>query len=192
MSVKLLHSQPPTFHPSEDSASPEASELTLNPKCTAIIATIDRMSTGIGRTQRAILGELKKLPIEAIPEGIPVVELAERLGCSDRQIRRAVHSLQERGRVTLVKEPRPGRQGQSLMVWHPQTLEGWLNFTDPLRIQAHSRLDSPSALGVSDRAVAGSADRPAAAYALPGCPRSARTYAWDDGRPESSRARGRR
>jgi len=94
---------------------------------------------GLGTTQRAILGELAKLPIEAIPEGIPVVELAKHLGCSDRQVRRAAHSLQERGRVTLVKEARPGRHGQSLMVWHPQTLEGWLNFTDPLRIQAQQQ-----------------------------------------------------
>lgn len=100
------------------------------------------MSTGIGITQRAILGELAKLPIEAWPRGIPVVELAQRLGCSDRQVRRAVHSLQERGRVALVKEPRPGRQGQSLMVWHPQTLEGWLNFTDPVRIQARQQARS--------------------------------------------------
>ena len=97
------------------------------------------MGRGLGTTQRAILGELAKLPIEAIPEGIPVVELAKHLGCSDRQVRRAAHSLQERGRVTLVKEARPGRQGQSLMVWHPQTLEGWLNFTDPLRIQAQQQ-----------------------------------------------------
>lgn len=95
------------------------------------------MSRGIGTTQRAILGELAKLPIEAIPEGIPVVELAQRLSCSDRQIRRAAHSLVERGLVALVKESRPGRQGRSLMVWSATTYEGWMNFTDPARIQAN-------------------------------------------------------
>ena len=94
------------------------------------------MSRGIGKTQRAILGELLKLPIEAWPRGLPVVELAGRLGCSDRQIRRAVYALAERSLVALVKEPRPGRQGQSLIVWWRPTYEGWMNFTDPGRIDA--------------------------------------------------------
>ena len=57
-----------------------------------------------------------------------MVDLAERLGCSDRQIRRAVHSLAERGLVVLVKERRPGRQGLSLVVWKATTYESWQNF----------------------------------------------------------------
>ena len=104
--------------------------------CTAIkLRSADEQ--GLGTTQRNILGELMKLPIESWPRGIPVVDLAERLGCSDRQIRRAVHSLAERGLVVLVKEPRPGRQGLSLMVWNATTYEWWMNFTDPARIQAN-------------------------------------------------------
>ena len=93
--------------------------------CTAIkLRSADE--PGAGTTQRIILGELMKLPIEAYPRGIPVVELAQRLGCSDRQIRRAVYALADRGLVALVKESRPGRQGQSLMVWSATTYEGWM------------------------------------------------------------------
>src|SRR6476646_7535316 len=103
--------------------------------CTAIkLRSADE--PGVGTTQRIILGELMKLPIEAYPRGIPVVELAQRLGCSDRQIRRAVCALADRGLVALVKESRPGRQGQSLMVWSSCTYEGWMNFTYAARIQA--------------------------------------------------------
>jgi hypothetical protein len=95
------------------------------------------MSRGLGSTQRAILAELAKLPIEvAPPRSIPVTELATRLGCSDRQIRRAVYALRQRGLVALTKEARPGRQGLSLMVWDAVFYEAWLDFTDPVRIQA--------------------------------------------------------
>jgi hypothetical protein len=86
------------------------------------------VSRGIGTTQRAILGELAKQPIEAWPQPIPVVELAQRLGCSDRQIRRAVHSLAERVLVAPTKEPHTGRQGQSLMVWDAITYAAWMDF----------------------------------------------------------------
>jgi hypothetical protein len=87
--------------------------------CTAI-SYARPVSRGLGATQRGILGELSKLPIEAYPGGIPVVKLAERLGCGDRQVRRAAYSLAERGLVALVKQPRPGRQGLSLFVWDPR------------------------------------------------------------------------
>jgi hypothetical protein len=86
------------------------------------------MSRGLGATQRGILGELAKLPIEAYPGGIPVVKLAERLGCIDRQVRRAAYSLAERGLVALVKQPRPGRQGLSLFVWDPRFYQAWQDF----------------------------------------------------------------
>lgn len=50
------------------------------------------------------------------PRSVSVTELAERRGCSDRQVRSAVHSLYERGLIVLTKESRPGRQGQALLV----------------------------------------------------------------------------
>ena len=65
------------------------------------------MGRGLGTTQRGIIAELMKLPIESWPRGIPVVVLAERLGCSDRQIRTAAYSLHRRGLVALQKETRP-------------------------------------------------------------------------------------
>jgi hypothetical protein len=83
---------------------------------------------GLGTTQRGILGELDKLPIEGYPSGIPVVTLAKRLGCSERQIRQAVYPLAERGLVALVKQPRPGRQGRSLMVWDRRFRQAWEKF----------------------------------------------------------------
>ena len=54
------------------------------------------MSRGIGKTQQAILDELSA-------GHFAVTELAERLGVSDRQIRRAVHALAERDLVNLYK-----------------------------------------------------------------------------------------
>jgi hypothetical protein len=59
------------------------------------------MSTGIGKTQRAILDTL------AASEGgnLAVVELAATLGISARQTRRAVHSLAARGLVVLDRRP---------------------------------------------------------------------------------------
>jgi len=95
------------------------------------------MSTGLGTVQRAIMARLAKLPIEVAPPAtIPVTVLAERLGCSDRQIRRAVYALQRRGLVALTKEARPGRRGLSLMVWDARFYEAWMDFTDPVRIEA--------------------------------------------------------
>ena len=95
--------------------------------CTAI--RYDQpMSRGLGTTQRGIIAELMKLPIESWPRGIPVVVLAERLGCSDRQVRTAVYSLQRRGLVALQKEARPGRQGQSLIVWDAMFHRSWQTF----------------------------------------------------------------
>jgi hypothetical protein len=86
------------------------------------------MSRGIGVLQRAILAEVAKLPMEAMPRGIPVAVLAGRLGRNDRQIRRAAYALADRGLVALVKESRPGRQGLSLMVWDPRFHEAWTKF----------------------------------------------------------------
>jgi hypothetical protein len=95
------------------------------------------VSRGLGSTQRAILAELAKLPIEvAPPRTIPVTVLATKLGCSDRQIRRAVYALKERGLVALTKEARPSRRGLSLMVWDARFYEAWMDFTDPVRIEA--------------------------------------------------------
>ena len=94
------------------------------------------MSTGLGTVQRAIMAQLAKLPIEVAPPAtIPVTVLAERLGCSARQIRRAVYALQRRGLVALTKEARPGRRGLSLMVWDARFYEAWMDFTDPVRIE---------------------------------------------------------
>jgi len=95
------------------------------------------MGRGLGTTQRGIIAALMKLPIESWPRGIPVVTLAEALGCSDRQIRTAAYSLHRRGLVALQKEARPGRQGLSLIVWWRPTYEGWQEFTDPTRRDAH-------------------------------------------------------
>ena len=57
------------------------------------------MSRGIGKTQRRILEELAATEEEALS----VVELADRIGVSDRQIRRAVHALADRELVVLTK-----------------------------------------------------------------------------------------
>ena len=54
------------------------------------------MSRGIGKTQQAILDELSA-------GRLAVAELAERLGVSDSQIRRAVHELDDLGLVNLYK-----------------------------------------------------------------------------------------
>jgi hypothetical protein len=86
------------------------------------------VSTGLGTAQRAILNELKKLPIETYPSGIPVATLARRLGRGERQVRRAVYAMAERGLVALVKQPRPGRQGHSLMVWDARFHAAWMDF----------------------------------------------------------------
>ena len=113
--------------PAVSTASVQLSELTLKAIYTAILYH-QLMGRGLGTTQRAILGELDKLPIESWPRGIPVVDLAEALGCSDSQVRTAVYAMQGRGLVTVVKEPRPGRQGQSLVVWKATTHTSWQNF----------------------------------------------------------------
>jgi predicted transcriptional regulator len=54
------------------------------------------MSRDISKTQQAILDELSA-------GHLAVTELAERLDTSDRQIRRAVHALADRGLVNLYK-----------------------------------------------------------------------------------------
>ena len=54
------------------------------------------MSRGIGKTQQAILDELSA-------GRLAVTELAERLSVDDRQIRRAVYALADRGLVNLYK-----------------------------------------------------------------------------------------
>jgi hypothetical protein len=61
---------------------------------------LDPMSTGIGRAQRRILDELST----SKNGKLAVVELATRLGLRDNQVRRAVHSLAQRGRVVLDKK----------------------------------------------------------------------------------------
>ena len=59
------------------------------------------MSKGIGKTQQAILDALAA---EKELAALTVVELAQRLGASPRQIRAAVHSLAGRGLVVLTKQ----------------------------------------------------------------------------------------
>ncbi len=54
------------------------------------------MSQGIGKVQQAILDELSA-------GHLAVAELAERLGVSDHEIRRAVHALADRGLVNVYK-----------------------------------------------------------------------------------------
>jgi MarR family len=58
------------------------------------------MSRGIGKTQRRILDELAANDRAALT----VIDLAEWIGVSDRQMRRAVHALADRGLVVLTKE----------------------------------------------------------------------------------------
>ena len=73
------------------------------------------MSTGIGRAQRRILAELA-----AASNALAVVQLAERLGMSDRQVRRAVHSLADRKLVVLTKKYVGMPTGVSLSVSLPK------------------------------------------------------------------------
>ena len=54
------------------------------------------LSRGIGKNQQAILDELSA-------GHLAVTELAERVGVSDRQIRRAAHALAERDLINLYK-----------------------------------------------------------------------------------------
>ena len=61
------------------------------------------MSTGIGKTQQRILSGLELVGAEGI-RALTVMDLAQRVGISDRQIRRAVHSLADRDLVVLTKE----------------------------------------------------------------------------------------
>jgi predicted transcriptional regulator len=56
---------------------------------------------GIGPTEQRILDELAAEPDN---QALTVIELAERIDRSDRQIRRAVHALADRGLVVLTKE----------------------------------------------------------------------------------------
>jgi predicted ArsR family transcriptional regulator len=66
------------------------------------------VSRGIGKTQQRILDELagsgRQTPLS-------VVELAERIGVSDRQVRRAVHALADR-KLVLLDLQLGGRKGQ--------------------------------------------------------------------------------
>ncbi len=67
-----------------------------------------------------------------------VTELAERLGCSDAQIRRAVYALNRRQLVMLVKESR--RHGTALRVWDPIKRDSWLVYTDPHRAMVEQEM----------------------------------------------------
>lgn len=84
------------------------------------------MSHGIGKAQRRILEELAHSKSGVLS----VVALAERLGCSDRQVRRAVHSLNDRGLVVLTKRGR-GHRAITLHVWDPERRAAWLDELDP-------------------------------------------------------------
>jgi hypothetical protein len=59
------------------------------------------VSRGIGKTQHRILDELAA----AEAGKLSVAALAERIGVSSRQVRRAVHALAARELVVLAKEP---------------------------------------------------------------------------------------
>jgi hypothetical protein len=59
------------------------------------------VSRGIGKTQQHILDELAS----AEAGKLSVAALAEQVGVSQRQIRRAVHALADRELVVLAKEP---------------------------------------------------------------------------------------
>jgi predicted ArsR family transcriptional regulator len=85
--------------------------------------------------QTEILGEVSRMGSEVVgaPKPLSVVRLAKILRCDERQVRRAVRSLESRGLVVVAKEARPGRQGRSLMVWEPRIYESWMNFIDPAR-----------------------------------------------------------
>jgi DNA-binding Lrp family transcriptional regulator len=68
------------------------------------------VSRGIGKTQQRILSELAVInppPELLVPHdcdyALTVVELSERIGLSDRQIRRAVRALEDRGLVIATK-----------------------------------------------------------------------------------------
>jgi len=59
------------------------------------------VSRGVGKTQHRILDELAS----AEAGKLSVAALAERIGVSPRQVRRAVHALAARGSLVLTKEP---------------------------------------------------------------------------------------
>ncbi|TXI23782.1 MAG: helix-turn-helix domain-containing protein [Nitrosomonas sp.] len=90
------------------------------------------MSSGIGRMQQRIMAELAAATSQYETENcwaLTVMDLAERTGVSDRQVRRAVRSLEQRGLVVLIKERAwltPGgpqrRPAVSLCVWLPDRL----------------------------------------------------------------------
>lgn len=77
------------------------------------------MSRGIGRTQAAILDTLADLPPKrdvwgVFPSWLTVMELAERLGLRDNQVRRAVRALEGRGLVRVTKDTGPSGAELSL------------------------------------------------------------------------------
>ena len=96
------------------------------------------MGRGLGTLQLEIMAEVMRMvgEITPPPKPLPVVELAKRLRCSPRQVRRAVYAMAERGLVVVTKGPRAGRQGQTLFVWEARFYESWQDFTDPVRIEA--------------------------------------------------------
>jgi DNA-binding transcriptional ArsR family regulator len=92
------------------------------------------MGSGIGKTQQRILDALGSAPwhgtlagdehggmIAGPPErdGMTVMQLAERVGVSDRQVRTAVRALERRGLVVITKEQigRSGRGEYGPLVW---------------------------------------------------------------------------
>jgi hypothetical protein len=68
------------------------------------------MSRGIGKTQQRILDELVSIeqpPVQLIPwpqdYALTVMDLAHRIGISDRQVRHAVRSLEDRELVVITR-----------------------------------------------------------------------------------------
>jgi hypothetical protein len=67
------------------------------------------MSRGIGKTQQRILDELASIEppkrdwLLIVGGSLTVMELAERLGIPDRQVRRAVRALEDRGLVVITR-----------------------------------------------------------------------------------------
>ena len=65
------------------------------------------MGRGLGTLQLEVLAERWRMAGEIVPppKPLPVVELAKRLRCSPRQVRRAVYALAERSLVVVTKGP---------------------------------------------------------------------------------------
>jgi hypothetical protein len=132
------------------------------------------MSTGIGKTQRAILDELN-----STQDGhLSVVQLASRLSRSPRQIRRAVHSLADRALVVLTKQ---GDGWSGAGQYGPLRPRGLARYEElPVAETRHTILVQPNHDGTF------AVERIATEYVHAGTPNGVSLFAW---LPQAHRAR---